>query len=129
MLGRNIDNLTENVEKLYKEIRSASTTEAYSLVVAGGRKLLMHIAVGLGAEENKNFVEYVTYLQKANYTPPNSRDWVGKIKEMGNEVNHQLIISSRENAETMLKFLELLMVFNYEFADIKPEESESSSAV
>ncbi len=98
---------------------------AYSLVVLGGRKLLMHIAVSLGAEENLKFVEYVKYLEKQHYTPPKSKTWVKEIRDMGNESNHELILGTEEAATKIIKFLDLLMTFNYEYADEEPSNSET----
>lgn len=121
MLGRSIAKLPDDINNLYDEMRKASSQGAYSLVVMGGRKLLMHIAVSLGAEESKKFVQYVKYLEDNHYTPPKSKNWVKAIKDMGNESNHELVISGKEDAEKILKFLDLLMTFNYEFADEEPE--------
>jgi hypothetical protein len=126
MLGRSIKKLPDDIESLYAEMRKASADGAYSLVVMGGRKLLMHIAVSLGAEEGKKFVQYVSYLETNHYTPPKSSTWVKEIKDMGNESNHELVVSTKEDADKIIKFLDLLMTFNYEFADEEDtEESES----
>lgn len=124
MLGRSISKLPDDINTLYSEMRKASADGAYSLVVMGGRKLLMHIAVSLGAQENLKFVQYVKYLEDNNYTPPRSKTWVQEIKDMGNESNHELVLGSKEDAEKILKFLDLLMTFNYEFAD---EDSDDAS--
>lgn len=124
MLGRAIKKLPQDIEFLYTEMRKASADNAYSLVVMGGRKLLMHIAVSLGAEEGKKFVQYVKYLEDNHFTPPKSSTWVQAIKDMGNESNHELIISSKEDADKIIKFLDLLMTFNYEFAD---EENDATT--
>lgn len=126
MLGRSIEKLPSDIEALYSEMRKASADGAYSLVVMGGRKLLMHIAVSLGAEEGKKFVQYVTYLETNHYTPPKSSTWVKEIKDMGNETNHELIISAKEDADRIIKFLDLLMTFNYEFADEEDADETGS---
>lgn len=125
MLGRTIEKLPTDIDKLYNEMRKASADGAYSLVVMGGRKLLMHIAVSLGAAENLKFVQYVTYLEDNHYTPPKSKTWVKVIKDMGNISNHELVLSTQEDAGKIIKFLDLLMTFNYEFAD---EESGDESS-
>jgi hypothetical protein len=126
MLGRSIKKLPNDIEALYSEMRKASADGAYSLVVMGGRKLLMHIAVSLGAEEGKKFVQYVSYLETNHYTPPKSSTWVQEIKDMGNESNHELVVSAKDDADKIIKFLDLLMTFNYEFADeVDVEETGS----
>lgn len=126
-MGRAIKKLPEDVNTLYEELRKASSEGAYSLVVLGGRKLLMHIAVSLGADENLKFVEYVKYLEKQHYTPPKSKSWVKEIKDMGNESNHELILSTEDAAAKIIMFLDLLMTFNYEYADEDTSESEAES--
>lgn len=104
-------------------MRKASAVNSYSLVVMGGRKLLMHIAVSLGATENLKFVQYVKYLEDNHFTPPKSKAWVKQIKDMGNESNHEVSLASNADAAKIIKFLDLLMTFNYEFADDESGES------
>ncbi len=122
MLGRTIERLPEDVEFLHSEMRRASAVGAYSLVIIGGRKLLMHVAVSLGAEEGESFKWYVEYLEKNHFTPPKSKLWVTKIKDMGNESNHEILISSNEDSVKIMKFIDLLLTFNYEYADAEDDK-------
>ena len=80
-----------------------------------GRKLLMHIAVGQNAKTGLNFVEYVNYLVDNHYAPPNSKVWVDKIRTHGNEATHEIMRTTKEDAEEILTFLEMLLKFIYEF--------------
>jgi hypothetical protein len=115
LLGGSIDHLPEDIEQLYREIRNATTTNSYTAAVLAGRKLLMHIAVQSGAEEGESFVTYVNYLNDNGYTPPNSQQWVDEIRQIGNEANHEIVIMTEYKAQSIIKFLEMLMKFNYEF--------------
>ncbi len=91
------------------------------------RKLLMHIAVDQGADPGKKFITYVNYLADNGYTPPNARTWVDEIRNLGNEANHEIVIMDEQAAKTILKFIEMLLKFNYEFpAEVNvPEVAEA----
>lgn len=115
LLGGNIEHLPQDIAALYKEIRDATTTNSFTAAVLAGRKLLMHIAVEAGADEGKRFVTYVNYLVDNGYTPPNSKAWVDEIRQIGNEANHEIVIMDEQKARSIIKFLEMLLKFNYEF--------------
>lgn len=107
--------LDDSVRLLYEEARRTTTAGSYTATVLCCRKLLMHIAVAKGAEEGKTFVHYVEYLSSKNYVPPDARDWVDHIRAKGNEANHQIVILTREDAEELLSFVEMLLKIIYEF--------------
>ena len=71
---------------MYEEARRCTTVEAYTASVLVLRKLLMHIAVEKEAEENKNFYHYVEYLASKGYVPPDGKNWIHKIRQLGNEI-------------------------------------------
>ncbi len=75
----------------------------------------MHIAVAKGAEEGKNFFEYVEYLSSKGYVPPDAKSWVDHIRTKGNEANHQIVIMSEEEARDLTAFVEMLLKLVYEF--------------
>ncbi len=103
------------VEELYNEARRATGANCYTSAILCCRKLLMHIAVSLKAEEGLSFAQYVTYLKENGYTPPNSDAWIDHIRKMGNEANHEINIGKKEDAEELLIFIEMLLKFIYEF--------------
>lgn len=113
-LGRAVKGLSEDTEAIYKEVRDSTSINAFSLAVLGARKLLMHIAVELGAEENKKFAEYVDYIVDNNYAPPRSKPWIDKIRSLGNDATHEIKVMSEKDARAVIKFVEMLLVFNYE---------------
>ena len=78
------------------------------------RKILMHVAVEEKAAPNLKFIEYVDYLSINNFVPPKGRDWVNKIKDKGNEANHELQAMSADDAKEIMHLTEMLLRFNYE---------------
>ena len=93
---------------------------SYTGSVLLSRKLLMNIGVELGAEEGKSFVFYVNYLADQGYIPPNGRGWVDHIRKKGNEATHEIALMSKEDAEELISFSEMLMKFTYEFPNKIP---------
>lgn len=86
LLGRTIQNLPEDVEQVYKEMREANKNSSFTAVSLLGRKLTMHLAVNVaGAKEGEKFVQYVEHLKKSGYIPPNGDKILEYIKNLGNE--------------------------------------------
>jgi hypothetical protein len=110
----------EKIRKLYDEARKCIGSDAPTSAILTCRKLLMHIAVEKGAEENLKFIEYVRYLSDKGYIPPGSKGWVDEIREKGNEANHEIVIMSSENAKDLLRLTEMLLKIIYQFpAEVK----------
>jgi len=75
----------------------------------------MHIGVAKGAAANGSFASYVTYLEANHWTPPGSKDWVDQIRSKGNEATHEIVMSTSDEAQTLVSFSEMLLRFIYEF--------------
>lgn len=105
----------ESVEFLYEEARACTGANAYTAAVLCCRKLLMNIAVSKNAEKGKSFLHYVEYLNDNHYIPPGAHGWVDHIRTKGNEANHEIKIISKEDAEELLRFCEMLLKIVYEF--------------
>jgi hypothetical protein len=58
----------------------------------------------------------VEHLQSAGYIPPNGKAWIDYVKKLGNEKNHEIKIGTAEESSKILKFIEVLLIFIYEFA-------------
>lgn len=117
LLGRNIENLPADVNEIYREIRESIKASNYTASQLLGRKLIMHLAVGVaGAKEGETFVKYVDHLKDAGYVPPNGKAWIDYVKKLGNEKNHEIKIGTAEESSKILKFVEVLLIFIYEFA-------------
>ena len=128
--GNDVANVDDElVDKLYNEARQCTSTSSYTAAVMCCRKLLMHIAVSKGAEENEKFALYVDYLADNNHVPAGAKPWVKYIKDKGNEANHEIRLMKKEDAETLISFCEMLLKVIYEFpARIKPEQIEEEVA-
>ena len=124
--GESFKKLPKDVNKLYEECRDCYSVGAYTSVLLLARKLLMHIAVDCGAEEDKSFAEYVNYLDENHFVPPNSKNLLDFIRKQGNEPNHQIVIKKEEDAKKILKFLSIILAFVYEFADEQGGANEQS---
>lgn len=121
--GSEVTHLPELLNNVYDEARSSYSSGAYTGVVLLCRKLLMHIAVELGAEENLNFLQYVNYLESNNHITVRSKDWVDSIRKSGNSSTHEIEIATKEEAERMIKFSEMILKTNFEYpAEIMIEE-------
>ena len=113
--GMPVAHLPPEVENLYMEARRCSSASAYTASVLLCRKLLMNIAVSLGAKAGDTFASYVEYLATAGYVPPNGKAWVDHIRKKGNEATHEIVIMQQQDAQDLLLFLEMLLKFIYEF--------------
>ena len=112
----------DSVQKLYDEARRTMSVSSYTATVLSCRKLLMHIAVQKGADEGNSFATYVKYLAEHHYIPPDAIGWVDHIRSKSNEANHEIKIMEKEDAETLLSFIAMLLKVIYEFpAKIKPK--------
>ena len=124
--GRSVEHLPDVVRRLYDEARQCAKVSSYTAAVMVCRKLLMHIAVEEGADEDKNFKYYVNWLEENHYVPPNGKDVVEYIREKGNEANHEIVPMEKEDAEALIGFLELFMRFIYEVPRLSPKTQEPS---
>jgi hypothetical protein len=113
--GTDVLNVPADVEKAYNEARDCMARSAYTAATMLCRKILMHVAVEEKAEKNLSFKQYVDYLVTNHYVPPKGRAWVDQIREKGNDVNHELVFASQEEAKDLIGFVEMLLKFNYEF--------------
>jgi hypothetical protein len=118
--GNDVRSLPKDIEAVYREARNSTAVSAYTGAVLTCRKLLMNVAVSQGAPAGKPFVEYVTYLADKGFVPPNGKGWVDHIRKKGNEATHEIVIMSREDAEELIAFAEMLLKFVYEFPSRVP---------
>lgn len=73
--GRNVKGITDaGVESLYDEARDCTSVGAYTAAVLIFRKILMNLAVQQGAEEGKQFVSYIEFLDSKGYVPQTVRN-------------------------------------------------------
>jgi hypothetical protein len=116
VFGAPVNDIPEKtVEQLYDEARNTTGAGAYTAAVLCCRKLLMHIAVSKGAASGDTFINYVQFLADKNFIPPDAKDWVDHIRKKGNEANHEIAIMSKDDAEELLSFCEMLLKVIFEF--------------
>lgn len=97
---------------------------AYTSAVLAGRKILMQVAVEHGAKAGESFKAYVDGLESSGLVTLGMKDWVDEIRELGNDANHEISLMTREDAETLLNFVAMLLKIVFEF----PEKGRQSVA-
>ena len=112
--GNKILGLSQDVQELYDEARNCFTVNAYTSTVLCCRKLLMNIAFNKGASEGNSFEFYVNYLNDNGYIPPDGKQWVDRIRKLGNKATHKIELKNREDAELALNFTSTLLKIIYE---------------
>jgi hypothetical protein len=121
-LGREIEHLPDDIQEVYDEIRDCIKVNCNTAAILLGRKLLMHLAVNKAESKvDNNFKQHMNNLKNKGFVPPNGNKLVEFIRDIGNEHNHQIIIGEYEQAEKMLRFIEMLLLFMYEMTGIIDE--------
>ncbi len=116
LLGKAVEGLPPSVEQVYKELRNSLKNGIYTATLLLGRKLIMHLAIDVArAREGEYFMSYIDHLKDSGYIPPNGDKILEYIKNLGNEKNHEIKVGRRQEAEKILKFVEGLLLFIYEF--------------
>lgn len=113
--GSVVQHLPEEIGIIYSEARECFSVDAFTSSVLCCRKLLMNISCEKGAKAGESFESYVNYLNDNGYIPPDGKQWVDKIRKLGNKATHKLEIRSKEDAELAIKFTSMLLKFVYEF--------------
>jgi hypothetical protein len=113
--GDDVKELSDDLGALYEEARQCAAVNASHAVVMLARKLLMHVAVDHEAEKGKTFAFYLDYLEEHGLIPPNTKDWIDELRELGNEANHEIRQFSVGDAHTALDFAAMLLKLLYEY--------------
>ncbi len=121
--GNEVASITrDEVNSMYEEARRCLSVNAFNASVMCCRKLLMNIAVDQGADKNKNFVFYVNYI--VDKFLPQAKSWIDHIRDKGNEANHEIDLMTKEDAEQIIKFSEMLLKVIFEYpASVKPKDT------
>lgn len=118
--GNDVKSLPKDIDALYREARNCTAIGSNTAAVLTCRKLLMNIAVEQGAPVGKSFIEYVEFLAASGYVSPKGRGWVDHIRKKGNEATHEIHLMSKEDAEDLISFTEMLLKFIFEFPNRVP---------
>jgi hypothetical protein len=124
MIGEEVNNLPEDISPLYNEVRRAYSVNAFTCSVLCARKILMHVAISKGAEEKKNFEYYVDYVTDGDIVPKNMKSWIDRIRDAGNESNHELKSNTEEEASQIIEFLGMLLKLVYQY---NPDDTDKES--
>lgn len=112
---------------IWDEARACLGVGANAAAVMLCRKLLLHIAVasGLPAKNDKdrspNFLQSVEHLQAQGIVTVKMRPWVDRIKDIGNDANHELTPIARGDAMDVATFTLQLLVLAYELDALMAE--------
>lgn len=120
--GSIVDNLPDDVAALHLEIRKAIAAGVNTAAVLTARKLLMHVAVALGAKARLGFEAYVEYIISLGYVPPGAESNFAYLKVRANHENHRILLADREDALLLLRLIELVLRNIYEFPNASPQE-------
>ncbi len=118
--GSVVKHLPPEIEKLYNEARDSLAAGAPTATIMCCRKILMHVAVDKGATPGDKFVAYVNYLDSSHYIPPGAVSWVDKIRDWGNEANHEIKLKTPSEAEKAIDFTQMLLKVVYEYPGEAP---------
>ncbi len=104
----------------WKEVRTCLAAGAHTAAVMMCRKLLLHIAVahGLPAKNDKDrapsYAEAVEHLDSEELITKRMRPWVDRIKDVGNDANHEIVPINADVATDVARFTEQLLRLTYE---------------
>lgn len=120
-IPQGLPNLEQGV---WKEVRQCLGVNAATAAVMLCRKILLHIAIEHGLESkttddrSPSYYSAVVFLQQANLITPKMRPWVDRIKDVGNEANHELPQITLEVAMDVARFTEQLLKLTYEMDEL-----------
>lgn len=112
----------------WREVRECLSVGATTAAVMLCRKLLLHIAVaeGLAAKDDRDraptFNQAVEHLEQQGVITSKMRPWVDRVREVGNEANHEIDPVHPEVAMDVARFTEQLLRLAYEMDALMAQE-------
>lgn len=122
--------LPELDEQIWNEVRDCLSVGASTAAVMLCRKLLVHIAVAQGLPAKNangyapNFQTAVTHLETEGLITRRMLPWVKRIKDVGNEANHEIARIDKDVANDVALFTEQLLKLTYEMDDLMNSASK-----
>lgn len=110
--------LPSRIEKLYNECRKSFGNECFHATIMVARSLLMHVAADKGAAPNLKFIQYIDFLETEGYISSHNRNWVDRIRVMGNQYIHELDEATNEEAKKVMIFIKQLLGNVYEMPEL-----------
>lgn len=123
-VGDALTGLPKDIEAAYGEARTCASHGAPTAATMICRKILLYVAVEKKvAGEKDPYQDCVNKLATAGYFPPDAKEWVDRIRQLGNEGNHKLEQRTAEDASDALTFTAMLLKHVYEFpSKLKPKK-------
>ncbi len=115
LFGEAVSYLPDNVQTLYDEVRRGMSIGAYTASVLACRSLIMYVAVEKNAGTDSTFKYYVNYLADEGYVTRESKPWVDKIRDEGGRAAHDIEPFTKDYAEEIVTFVEMLLKLIYEY--------------
>ncbi|WP_181818682.1 DUF4145 domain-containing protein [Rhodococcus sp. AG1013] len=112
--------LPDDVRLVWREARRCLGVGANAAAVMMCRKLLFHVAVSHGLPERNSkdrapsFYEALEHLQAEGIITQPMRKWVDRIKDVGNQQNHEIVTIAKEDALDIARFTEKLLELAFE---------------
>lgn len=113
--------------QIWAEARNCLGIGANVAAVMLCRKLLFHMAVENGLPEKNakgfapNFYEAIQQLESVGKITADMKPWVKKIKDVGNDANHEITPVTADDAKTVATFTLQLLVLVYEMKALMAE--------
>lgn len=113
--GKPFTRLPPDLNTIYDEARNCMAVNSFISAVLTARTILMHIAVDKGAPiDGVTFQGYVDFIVQSGFSPPNSQLWIDHVRKKGNDATHRMAMISRDDAEKVLRFVEMVLMYDYE---------------
>jgi Domain of unknown function (DUF4145) len=129
----NPDGVPKDDLAAWQEVRGCLSVGAHTAAVMMCRKLLFHVAVAHGLSEKNEkdkaptFAEALNHLESEGVFTKSMRPWVARIKDVGNEANHELSGVTQAQALDIAKFTQYLMKLAYELPAMMNDAPLSSA--
>ena len=98
-------NWPKGIAKLYDEASICFSNGAYTACAMMCRKTLMGIACNHGELDGLSFAAYVTIITDKILVMPKAKATVDKIRDIGNEANHDIDFIDHARAEKSMQIL------------------------
>ena len=103
------DNWPGELSLLYDEAAKAYGAGAHTACAMVCRKVLMATACKEGDKDGKSFAHYVEYITDQVLTFPKAKDAINRIKNIGNEANHDVAIVSPADAHRAMSIVTYML--------------------
>lgn len=113
------DYVPEDAARTWNEVRDCLSVGAYTATVMLCRKILFHVAVDEGLPEKGDngraptFAAALAYLEAEGVLTRKMRPWVTRVKDVGNEANHEIAGHDENEALTIAKFTREILYLAY----------------